>query len=605
MSKYKTLVHILDQICQEAPEKFKRYRPEINDIEKSNQARSRALIHLYLKVNFGLLDFSSRERLITDGSYDGGIDAYYIDKETRTIYIIQSKFRTNERNFEEKPIDIDELASMEIERILEGATEDENGNDYNGKILQLQRDMQEVPDIGRYREKVILLANSPNCKPRALKLLCDGVSPTVFDFSRIYNDLVFPVVNGTYYNSSELTISLNLSNKSSSAARIDYEVQTELEKCDITVVFVPTAEIGRVLYRYKNSILKFNPRCYLELSNNSVNKSILDTITSKNTNEFALFNNGITMLSDSTDFSQKIGKQGEAQICINNPQIINGGQTAHTLSKAYEEYVLEGSDPEVFLGKEVLLKIITFDGESHEEGDKLKLIEDISKATNQQSSVDDADRRSNDKVQVDLQQKIFDDFGLYYERKKGEFADGINAKYIHRSQIVARDLLMRLAVAISKEPAAARRSGTNTLFSERNFKKYFYDGLDHVSLIHALKIHQYLRDIESKAEGFDSKYNVEIFGQALRYGKYAVVSVIHNKYHAEGSQGFSFEDIPQLVDYVLCHWKDFESDAICKASNSSYFKSTSYSSSNSKDMNFEGYYKGKTINQDLEEFWYN
>ncbi|WP_447026904.1 AIPR family protein [Vibrio alginolyticus] len=605
MSKYKTLVHILDQICQEAPEKFQRYRPDKDNIEKSNQARSRALIHLYLKVNFGLLDFSSRERLVTDGSYDGGIDAYYIDKETRTIYIIQSKFRTNERNFEEKPIDIDELASMEIARILEGETEDENGNNYNGKILQLQRDMQEVPDIGRYREKVILLANAPKCNTRALKLLCDGVSPIVFDFSRIYNDLVFPVVNGTYYNSSELTISLNLSNKSSSAARIDYEVQTELEKCDITVVFVPTVEIGRILHRYKNSILKFNPRCYLELSNNSVNKSILDTITSKNTNEFALFNNGITMLSDSTDFSQKIGKQGEAQICINNPQIINGGQTAHTLSKAYEEYVLEDSDPEVFLGKEVLLKIITFDGESHDEWDKLKLIEDISKATNQQSSVDDADRRSNDKVQVDLQQKIFDDFGLYYERKKGEFADGINAKYIHRSQIVARDVLMRLAVAISKEPSAARRSGTNVLFSERNFHKYFGTGVDHVSLIHALRVHQHLREIEAKAEGFVSKYNVENYGQALRYGKYAVVSVIHNKYYSKSSEGFRFDEIPTLVDEVLSHWKNFESSAMSRASNTSYFRSASYSSSNSKDINFEGYYKGKTINQDLEEFWYN
>lgn len=604
MSKYKTLVHILDQIRHEAPARFSKYHPEETNQEKVNQARSRALIHLFLKVNFGLLKFEDRERLVTDGSYDGGIDAYYIDKDTRTIYIVQSKFRTSEHNFEEKSIDVDELASMEIARILEGEEKDENDNPYNGKILQLQRDMRDIADIGRYREKVILLANAPNCKPRALKLLCDGMAPIVFDFCKIYSELVFPVVNGTYYNSAELTISLNLSNKTSSAARIDYEVQTEFEKCDITVVFVPTEEIGRILHRYKNSILKFNPRCYLELNNNTVNKSILDTITSKKTNEFALFNNGITMLSDSTDFSQKIGKQGEAQICINNPQIINGGQTAHTLSKIYEEYVLNGSNTEVFQNKEVLLKIITFDGDLHDENDKLKLIEDISKATNQQSAVEDADRRSNDKVQVDLQRKIFDDYGLYYERKKGEFADGINAKYIRRSQLVPRDILMRLAVAISKEPASARRSGTNVLFSESNFKKYLHEDVDHGSLIRALRVHQHLREVESNAVDFESTYNIEHFGQALRYGKYAVVSVIHNKYYAANDNHYTENDIPAIVTEVLGLWKNFENGVIIKESNSSYFKSTSYSSTNSKDMNFEGYYKGKTINQDIEEYWY-
>ena len=604
MSKYKTLVNILDQLCQEAPLNYKKYREFNGDLEKQNQARSKALIHLFLKVNFGLLSFEERERLITDGGYDGGIDAYFINKETRTIYLIQSKFRTNERNFEEKSISIDELTSMDIDRILEGKKKDENGNSYNGKIYQLQREMSDISDVARYKEKIIILANAPNCSSRSLKVLCGGLAPIVFSFDKTYKDLVFPVVNGTYYNNSELTISLNLNNKSSSAARIDYEVNTEFEKCDITAVFVPIIEIGRILHRYKNSILKYNPRCYLELNNNVVNKEILSTVILKKTNEFALFNNGITMLSDSTDFSQKIGKQGEAQICINNPQIINGGQTAHTLSKIYEEYVLDKKDESIFDNKEVLLKIITFDGASTDDNEKLRLIEEISKATNQQSAVEDADRRSNDKIQISLQQKIYDHFGLYYERKKGEFADGINSKYINRNQIVPRDVLIRLAVAISKEPAAARRSGINTLFSETNFKKYINDNTDYKALIFSLYVHNYLRKIESEAVDFKSKYNVEIFGQALRYGKYSIVSVIYNKWYLNNDSDYMFESYENLVKDILYMWKEFESKIILKESNNSYFKKTSYSSKNAKDMNFEGYYKGRTINQDIEEYWY-
>ena len=54
MTKYENLVNILDQVRFESPIEFKRYRPKPDDLEKINQARGRALIHLYLKVTFGI-----------------------------------------------------------------------------------------------------------------------------------------------------------------------------------------------------------------------------------------------------------------------------------------------------------------------------------------------------------------------------------------------------------------------------------------------------------------------------------------------------------------------------------------------------------------------
>jgi hypothetical protein len=104
MSKYATLVRILERLRDEAfgTRYSGRYAPPASDVEKTNQARSRASIHLYLKVGFGLTDFVGREHFITDGQYDGGIDAYFIDEETRTFYFAQSKFRTTEANFETK-----------------------------------------------------------------------------------------------------------------------------------------------------------------------------------------------------------------------------------------------------------------------------------------------------------------------------------------------------------------------------------------------------------------------------------------------------------------------------------------------------------------------
>ena len=105
MSRYEMLVRVLDSISAEAAGTpfEKRYLTSATDIELVWQARARSYVHLYLKVMFGLTELSERERYITDGGYDGGIDGYYIDREDLAIYILQSKFRNTQENFESKP----------------------------------------------------------------------------------------------------------------------------------------------------------------------------------------------------------------------------------------------------------------------------------------------------------------------------------------------------------------------------------------------------------------------------------------------------------------------------------------------------------------------
>lgn len=68
----------------------------------------------------------------------------------------------------------------------------------------------------------------------------------------------------------------------------------------------------------------------------------------------------------------------------------------------------------LFDTKEVMLKIIIL--KDYDKVD-MKLIEELSNSTNQQSRVEEADRRSNEKVQYEIQKKIYQDFGFNYERK--------------------------------------------------------------------------------------------------------------------------------------------------------------------------------------------
>ena len=103
---YLALIRTLDSLRNEAPKNFKSYYPKVEEVEKLNQARAAAFIHLFLKVRFGMGDFVKRHENICDGSQDGGVDGYFIDTDNRCITLVQSKFRTTEKNFEEKSIDL-------------------------------------------------------------------------------------------------------------------------------------------------------------------------------------------------------------------------------------------------------------------------------------------------------------------------------------------------------------------------------------------------------------------------------------------------------------------------------------------------------------------
>jgi hypothetical protein len=443
--KYDTLVTILDTIRAEAPTKYSaKYQPNGTEIEKINNARSRAFIHLYLKVAFGVLDFEEREHFVTDGTGDGGVDAYYIDDTAKTICFIQAKFRTTVNNFEEKPITLEEILKIDIARIMEGETCDETGQPYGGKIKQLQREISSLPDVARFKYSVVLLANVKDVSATKLKQVTGGFPVSVFDFERTYSELVFPVISGTYFTAHDISIPIDLSNKNA-GSKISYTVATKISECEITVLFVPTVEIARIMSKYKNSILKYNPRSYLDLQGQQVNDAIRNTILNTQTNEFALYNNGITILSDETNINERIGQKNKAQLRIKNPQIINGGQTSYTLSRIYEEH--RDNDPErVFQEKEVLLKIITVMGDA-KHGDKLQLIDEISNATNRQTPVLNADRFANDATHQAIQRLVFDRYGFLYERKRGEFSDGLLNRYVDSSLILERNGFLRVYYA--------------------------------------------------------------------------------------------------------------------------------------------------------------
>jgi hypothetical protein len=588
MNKYEILIKILDGLKDEAPLNYTRYKPK-NEQELIN-IRSRSFINLYLKVTFGILDFSEREEYITDDPYDGGIDGYFIDKEDKNIYYIQSKFRNNDLNFNNKDIFYDELLCMDIARIVRvGESNDEKGNSYNGRIIKMQTAIKNIPDLPLYNTKIIILANAKDKEKENIKKAIGGYDFELFNYEKTFKNLVFPIITSTFYNKEKLIIKINVDGTNNNRARSN--IKTSYKDCNITMLLVPVKEIGRIMNMYKNSILKFNPRSFLSLQNNDVNRNISNAIKDIDSNDFALFNNGVTMLASNAIYSDETAEKGIDQLLLTNPQIINGGQTAYTLSQIYED-CKRNNNYKVLDSKSVVLKVITL-SVSQEEKLGLQLIEKISKATNYQTPVEIQDRISNDEKQMELQRIIYNNYSYFYERKRGEYAEGISNKYITRDMVIEKTEFMRIFLACIGQPNKSRQVALSSLFSQTNLDKIEISNIP--IYVYAYKCFELLKSLQKNAkESVESKY-----GNALRFGSYSIVyaTILRTK-------TYTIDNVENDIQLTLSLWNDFENMIINKTHNEKYFREIMNSNDEKVlETNYSGYYRGTTLNNDLYNYF--
>jgi hypothetical protein len=148
----------------------------------------------------------------------------------------------------------------------------------------------------------------------------------------------------------------------------------------------------------RDAIFDLNVRPFYG-SRGRVNSDILATCTSDESSRFWFLNNGVTMTCDTLDWT---GDPDEPIIKVQNAQIVNGCQTSVTLREAWEKGDLRED-------VRVLLRVYATDNPG--------LADRITLTTNNQNRITDRDLRANDGVQVDIQTRMEDLYGYYYERK--------------------------------------------------------------------------------------------------------------------------------------------------------------------------------------------
>lgn len=600
--RYETLLKILDGIRNDAPDTEESKRFHSKKPDDLSFTRGQAFIHLFLWVKFGLSSFNERNSYICDGPVDGGLDAYYISETEKTVYLIQSKFRNTAKNFNAEAITVSELIRMEIERILHGHTSDSNGVLYNQKVLEFQLKLDKATRKQVYKQNVIFLANLKDVNDYQIRKLTSNLDYDVYDFERSYLELVEPMCSGTYYDPDKIVIELDLSEKST--PQLSQSITTSYGPCEVTAVYVPTKEIGRVMSQFKNALLRYNPRNYLGLSKNPVNKEIKRSIMESNHNDFALLNNGLTILAEEQEFTTLTGTRNVGRLTLARPQIINGGQTAYTLSEIYESEF--STNPPVFDGKEVLVRVVILrkrDDETPTE--RHVFIQKVSTSTNQQTHVKEADRFSSNPILVSIQKEIFRKYGYFLELKQGEFYNGRQKNYLSKEFIIDRILLLRAFIAFSGQPRPARANSETSIF-ESNFFNSIFPELSASDLsamasksFYAYLAHQFLVKLEKGEGKKSSKY-----GYALRYGKYAVVCASSIAMNGDFRANISSRSLQEIEQYItnkipdiLDQWRGFESKVQTFTENSNFFDATE------QIADFANYYKGNTIASDLKSFF--
>ncbi len=244
--------------------------------------------------------------------------------------------------------------------------------------------------------------------------------------------------------------------------------------------------------------------------NNSVNKSIAETLYAPGHEDFWWLNNGVTVLVS------KMSRITNKEIVIENPEIVNGLQTSREIFNYFSNNK-ENIDIE---RRNVLVRII----QPADEDSRDKIIF----ATNNQTNIPQYSLRVTDNIHVQIE-LYFKSKGLYYDRRKNYYK---NLKKKPADIIGVSFLAQCLISLILKKPDYAR-ARPSTLLTEDTIYNRLYGGEQNLEVYYkAAMIGKKVKTILNTSQLSRSAKNDILF--------YVIYAVVAKKLH---KREFTFDDL--------------------------------------------------------------
>lgn len=267
-----------------------------------------------------------------------------------------------------------------------------------------------------------------------------------------------------------------------------------------------------------------NVRIYLK-QKTDVNQNIKKTVLSDERVRFFYYNNGITITCSKFRYP---ARQNAPIIELENLQVVNGSQTIHTLYEALVE------KPEMVDGIQLLVRIY--------ETDNLELKSKIAEFTNSQNPVKNRDVRSIDYRQIKLQ-KEFQAKGLFYERKRREFAD-----QPRRLRIDAEKTGQVLYAFYNKMPTEAKNK-KRVIFDEKHYTEIFNEQITADSILLPYRLMERIEEQVRKVKrGLLSDKKVFLKDSFLLHSSYYVLYLL-GRLAELSDTSLSNENIEKIWEY--------------------------------------------------------
>jgi hypothetical protein len=400
---------------------------------------------------FVIEDEMSAVNALQGGSGDKGVDAIYVDHESRAVFLIQGKYRQGIKIPSEKRSDVIALADLGRALLLDNnetlKTILENAHENVKQALEESRSAIQRRNYRLNLQFVTTGKASSTHKAEAEQRIEDWSNASFECFSRA--DLLRLMKDYQVGASPPIpTITLPIQ---SHEAFNRYDDTTNITSWIFTM---KSRDIVKIYNEHGIRLFSRNIRGFL--GNTDINRGMQVTLKEE-PEYFWYFNNGITIVCDE---AKQITDKGKKYLRVFNAQIINGQQTTRSLA------LKEDSNADV------LIKLLEVPKDTSDGYQKYShIISEIVSATNWQNAITASDLKSNDIEQVRIEREMRK-LNYQYLRKRMNKAEAKKASRGRYKWIIKKEDLATSIGACVLDPYEIRL-GKNRLFEDDVYYKIF------------------------------------------------------------------------------------------------------------------------------------
>ena len=430
---------------------------------------------------------------VTDGANDDGIDAISYSSITKTVYIVQSKYKEHPPS----PTDVEKF-TRGIMHLLDG------NYDFMNRRLQSRR--EEIDENLNDCDHIVAVF---------CHLSADAPAEETLDISTKFTDNINAsgeILKFQYMKLSDIHAERRIA-QTMESAEVDLQVEKWLTPGDYKkeiMGIVTGNQIAELYTRFGDALFDNNIRKVIQ--NSETNTLILDTI--RNTpSSFWAYNNGITILTNTINC---IGKprpsiSGSERFKLSSVSIVNGAQTSGALGRALDEGI---PLDDIY----VTVRIISTEGQEETFG------QNVTRFTNTQNTIGVREFVALDPNQEYWHQTLRDE-GYLYTYKTGGQSDNEDFKLSFGLEEATR----ALACLSGIEDATRTKSKISQMWSNiegERYKRLFPEELNVMTMVNAVIFWRSFNDLYSQfissSEGKRKK--------VLQEGTYACCTLAMEKF---------------------------------------------------------------------------